>query len=243
MPHQKQQTFFFVSLHGLKIKLKVHMNDQIFQFLRELRQNNNRNWFQANKARFDILRQAFTNEVQQLIDRIALFDPEIAGTEARNCLFRIYRDIRFSPNKLPYKQHFAAYIARGGKNSERGGYYLHLEPDNSLLSGGIWCPSPGLLKCLRKDIYDNMAEFIGILENPAFKAVYPSLDGEMLKRMPAGFPADAEHGDILRHKDFCVYTPKPDSFFLQEDWIDKAVADFQLLRPFNRFLNYTVDNR
>ena len=189
------------------------MNDQIFQFLRELRQNNNRNWFQANKARFDILRQAFTNEVQQLIDRIALFDPEIAGTEARNCLFRIYRDIRFSPNKLPYKQHFAAYIARGGKNSERGGYYLHLEPDNSLLSGGIWCPSPGLLKCLRK------------------------------KRMPAGFPADAEHGDILRHKDFCVYTPKPDSFFLQEDWMDKAVADFQLLRPFNRFLNYTVDNR
>ena len=189
------------------------------------------------------LRQAFTNEVQQLIDRIALFDPEIAGTEARNCLFRIYRDIRFSPNKLPYKQHFAAYIARGGKNSERGGYYLHLEPDNSLLSGGIWCPSPGLLKCLRKDIYDNMAEFIGILENPAFKAVYPSLDGEMLKRMPAGFPADAEHGDILRHKDFCVYTPKPDSFFLQEDWMDKAVADFQLLRPFNRFLNYTVDNR
>ena len=161
----------------------------------------------------------------------------------RNCLFRIYRDIRFSPNKLPYKQHFAAYIARGGKNSERGGYYLHLEPDNSLLSGGIWCPSPGLLKCLRKDIYDNMAEFVGILENPAFKAVYPSLDGEMLKRMPAGFPADAEHGDILRHKDFCVYTPKPDSFFLQEDWMDKAVADFQLLQPFNRFLNYTVDNR
>ena len=83
---------------------------------------------------------------------------------------------------------------------------------------------------------------MGILENPEFKAVYPSLDGEMLKRMPAGFPADMEHGDILRHKDFCVYTPKPDEFFFQEDWMDKVIADFRLLQPFNRFLNYTVDN-
>lgn len=217
------------------------MNEQIFDFLKELRLNNNRTWFQENKTRFDALRQYFLSEVQDLIDRIALFDPQIAGTEAKSCLFRIYRDIRFSPNKLPYKQHFAAYIAIGGKNSEYGGYYLHMEPGNSLLSGGIWCPPPALLKMLRKDIYDNMEEFVEILEEPKFKAVYPSLDGEVLKRMPVGFPADAAHGDILRHKDFCVYCSKPDEFFLQKDWMEQAVEDFRLLQPFNRFLNYTVD--
>ena len=113
------------------------MNEQIFDFLKELRLNNNRTWFQENKTRFDALRQYFLSEVQELIDRIALFDPQIAGTEAKSCLFRIYRDIRFSPNKLPYKQHFAAYIAIGGKNSEYGGYYLHMEPGSSPEASGV----------------------------------------------------------------------------------------------------------
>ena len=85
-------------------------------------QNNNREWFQANKSRYDSLRKGFIDEVQQLIDRIALFDPEIAGLEAKDCLFRIYRDIRFSPDKTPYKIHFAAYMAScGGRGSERAG--------------------------------------------------------------------------------------------------------------------------
>ena len=129
------------------------MNAEIMQFLTELKQNNNREWFQANKNRYDSLRKGFIDEVQQLINRIALFDPEIAGLEAKDCLFRIYRDIRFSPDKTPYKIHFAAYMAScGGRGSERGGYYIHLEPGGCLLSGGIWCPPPALLKALRKDI-------------------------------------------------------------------------------------------
>ena len=123
------------------------MNAEIIQFLTELRQNNNREWFQANKSRYDFLRKVFIDEVQQLIDRIALFDPEIAGLEAKDCLFRIYRDIRFSPDKTPYKIHFAAYMAScGGRGSERAGYYIHLEPGGCLLSGGVWCPPPALLK-------------------------------------------------------------------------------------------------
>jgi uncharacterized protein (TIGR02453 family) len=99
------------------------MNAEIIQFLTELRQNNNREWFQANKSRYDSLRKGFIDEVQQLIDRIALFDPEIAGLEAKDCLFRIYRDIRFSPDKTPYKIHFAAYMAScGGRDSRDRGY-------------------------------------------------------------------------------------------------------------------------
>ena len=104
------------------------MNEQIIEFLTELRSHNNREWFQDNKNRYDALRKVFIDEVQDLIGRISLFDPEVAGLEAKDCLFRIYRDIRFSPDKTPYKCHFAAYISQGGRASERGGYYIHLEP-------------------------------------------------------------------------------------------------------------------
>ncbi|MDR1343861.1 MAG: DUF2461 domain-containing protein [Tannerellaceae bacterium] len=218
------------------------MVSQILKFLKELERNNNREWFQANKERYDFLHKGYVDIVQQMINNIALFDPEIAGVGVKECLFRIYRDIRFSPNKLPYKTHFGAYIAaHGGRNSERSGYYLHLEPDNCFLSGGIWMPQPKLLKKLRKDIYDQIDEFVDILENPAFKAIYPSLEGEMLKRMPAGFPSDFEHEDIIRHKDFCVVANMPERFFLTADWIERAADCYKILLPFTRFLNYSVD--
>jgi uncharacterized protein (TIGR02453 family) len=180
--------------------------------------------------------------VEELIQRIAAFDPEIAGLDVKDCLFRIYRDIRFSPNKIPYKTHFGAYIAAlGGRKSPRSGYYLHLEPGNCLFSGGLWMPDPKLLKKVRQDIYDQIEEFAAILENPAFKAVYPNLDGNMLKRIPAGFPADFAYESLLRHKDFCVTVIKPDSFFDEDGWLEQAVECYKLQAPFHRFLNYTVD--
>ena len=217
------------------------MNQEILSYLKELAANNNRPWFQENKPRYEVLRQAFFDEVQQLINRIALFDSEIAGLEAKNCLFRIYRDIRFSPDKTPYKRHFSAYIARGGRSSEWGGYYFHLEPGNCHLAGGIWCPSPKLLKRLRQDIYDHIEEFAEIIENPDFKKTYPTLEGETLKRMPAGFPTDSPYGEVLRHKDFCVSTTLPDEFFFAEDWVEQTAKLLEKLLPFNRFLNYTLE--
>lgn len=214
---------------------------QILDFLKDLQKNNNRDWFQENKERYETMRKAYLNIVQQLIERIALFDPEIAGLEAKDCVFRIYRDVRFSPNKLPYKNHFGAYMAQGGRKSLKSGYYFHLEPGNSVLSGGLWMPEPKLLKMVRKDIYDQMDEFVGILEEPSFKAIYPKLEGDALKRNPEGYPASFPHEDIIRHKDFCVSAVKPDSFFSQKNWMDETVAAFEKLLPFNRFLNYTVE--
>lgn len=123
------------------------MNEEIIRFLTELRENNNRIWFQENKARYDRLHDAFIDDVQKLINRIALFDPEVKNVEAKSCLFRIYRDIRFSPDKTPYKSHFAAYIALGGRASERGGYYIHLEPGHCMLSASpiVEDAAPGYL--------------------------------------------------------------------------------------------------
>ena len=106
---------------------------EIIHFLRELRMHNNREWFNAHKDEYTRLRKTFETYINQLIVLIGEKDEELHGLEASVCLYRIYRDIRFSPDKTPYKTHFAAYMARGGKNSPRAGYYLHIEPDNCLL--------------------------------------------------------------------------------------------------------------
>lgn len=217
------------------------MIKETIDYLRELRKNNNREWFKEHKERFDVLRARFEEDVQRLIQHISLFDPEVAGTEAKDCIYRIYRDIRFSPDKLPYKTYFSAYIAQGGRKSERGGYYLHWEPDNLLLSGGVWCPPPRLLKMLRQAVYDHTEEFEEILENPSFKASYPLMQGEVLQRVPQPFPKDAPCADLLKRKDYVVVGNKPESFFSQSNWIEATAKEFEKLQPFNRFLNYTVD--
>ena len=216
-------------------------NEDIINFLKELKENNYREWFHNNKKRYDALKGFFLEDVQQLINQIALFDPEVAGVEAKDCLFRIHRDTRFSPDKTPYKIHFAAYIARGGRKSERAGYYLHIEPGASLLSGGIWMPQSDLLKKIRQDVFDQIEEFTGILEEPAFKKIFPALDGDTLKRNPVGFP-DSPYNDIIRHKDFCVVSYKPDSFFTNKKWKEETIKVYKKLHTFNKFLNYSVDD-
>ncbi|MDR2121109.1 MAG: DUF2461 domain-containing protein [Tannerella sp.] len=217
------------------------MNTALFDFLRALGENNNREWFRDHKAQYDALHTQFADDVQRLIEKISVFDPEIAGLDAKSCIYRIYRDIRFSADKTPYKTHFGAYMTGyGGRTSPYAGYYVHMEPGRALLSGGVWCPPPPLLKKLRMDIYNSMDEFEAIVENRKFKAVFAGLEGEMLKRTPPGYPPGGAYDHILRHKDFIVSSPRPDSFFCSGDWIERTVEVFRILQPFNRFLNYTV---
>jgi len=214
---------------------------ELFDFLRELRENNDREWFKANKGRYEKLHKAHIGIVQELINRIGAFDPEIAGLDAKSCIYRLYRDIRFSNDKTPFKTHFGAYMTGyGGRTSPYGGYYLHLEPDGSFLSGGVWCPDPKMLKKLRQDIFHNIDEFVDILENEDFKKTFGGLEGDMLQRMPEGFPKDSPYDHILKHKYFVVSCHKPESFFSEDGWMDKAVEDFKILSPFNKFLNYTI---
>ena len=216
---------------------------EILEFLRELRDNNNREWFNANKERYLRLKEGFDAYTEMLIDKISVFDPEIKGLEVKDCVYRIYRDTRFSPDKTPYKIHFASYIAAyGGRNSRRGGYYVHIQPDGCFLSGGIYCPEPAVLKRLRQDVFDNIEEFKQILADEEFKKEFSKLDEtNMLKTVPAPFPKDFPDGDLLKHKDYTVLSPKPDSFFEKGDVTDKILKVFKKLYPFDRFLNYTID--
>ena len=128
----------------------------------------------------------------------------------------------------------------GGRTSAYGGYYLHIEPDNSLVSGGVWQPEPKMLKQLRQDIYNNIEEFIDILENEKFKQTFGALEGETLQRMPDGFPKDCPYEHIIKHKSFVVSGEKSEAFFCSENWMDEVIEDFKTVYPFNRFLNYTM---
>jgi len=214
---------------------------ELFTFLKELRENNNRDWFKANKTRYDILSKEFVGIVQQLIDHIAGFDSEVAGLEAKSCIYRIYRDIRFTNDKTPYKTHFGAYMTGyGGRTSPYGGYYLHIDPAGSFVSGGVWQPEPKMLKQLRREIYNNIEEFTDILENEKFKQTFSELEGETLQRMPDGFPKDCPYESIIKHKSFIVSNEKSEEFFSSDNWINEVIEDFKLLYPFNRFLNYTM---
>lgn len=218
---------------------------EILVFLRELRENNNRDWFAGQKKRYLQLKAGFDGLVDELTGRIALWDEEVKGLQAKDCVYRIYRDVRFSADKSPYKTHFGAYICGfRGRNSGRCGYYLHLEPGNCMLAGGCYCPEPALLKRLRQDIYDNIEEFTGIIRDPGFVAEFSELDpSDKLKKVPAPFPADFPEADLLKCKHYDVGAIKPDSWFEDGDLLEKADQVFKKLYKFNRFLNYTIDEK
>lgn len=209
-----------ITRYRTDIMLK-NMKD-ILTYLTRLRENNNREWFQAHKEEYDRLRPIFIDKVQQLIDRIAQFDDEIAGLEAKSCMYRIYRDIRFSPDKTPYKTYMSAYMAKGGRKSLRAGYYFHLEPGNCMISGGVWCPEPKLLKALRQAIYDNYDEFQELIGRPQFKTLYPDWEGETLKVVPRPFPRDCEQAEWLKRKDYVMVHFAPDNFFDAPDWVEQT---------------------
>jgi len=215
--------------------------EEVFDFLKELNRNNNRTWFHDNKDKYQRAKKGFENFINQLIPDIGRFDPDIVGIEAKDCIFRIYRDTRFSHDKTPYKNHMGAFIVKGGKMNPRGGYYVHIEPGESLFAGGIWNLETSLLKALRKDIYDNMEEFKSIVEDPAFSKHYRMSREEMLKKVPSPFPADCPDGEWLKFKKYVVLNNVPDSFFTGDDVLERSIERLKLLFPLNRFLNYTID--
>lgn len=223
--------------------MKDGLVSEILAFLQELRENNDREWFAAHKSRYQDLKLGFDGLVEELIAKLGVWDEEVRGLKAKDCVYRIYRDVRFSPDKSPYKTHFGAYICGfRGRNSGRCGYYIHIEPGSCLLGGGCYCPDAALLKRLRKDIYDNIEEFTSILRDPEFCREFPEIDpADKLKKVPAPFPADFPEGDLLKYKHYDVVSVKPDRWFCSKDLSEKADSVFRTMYKFNRFLNYTID--
>lgn len=163
------------------------ISPKTLDFLKKLEQNNNREWFTENKNLYTESQQNVIAFLEDLLKEMSEFDEELAKIDAKKSLFRIYRDTRFSKDKIPYKINFGASLGMG-KGSQKGGYYLHLEPGKSFIAGGIYMPEPAVLKELRKEISLYGNEFLAILNNKEFKKHFPELDqDDKLKKIPQGF--------------------------------------------------------
>ena len=215
--------------------------DLILAFLKDVTVHNNREWFNSHRDRYEEARTAFEEIIAELILHIGQFDESVRHLQVKNCTYRFYRDTRFSEDKSPYKRHLGAYINAHGKKSFHSGYYFHLEPGNCLLAGGAWClPSP-ILKAVRQSIADETEEFRNIVENPTFKKTFPVIGESHLKTLPKGFSKDFPYPEYLRPKDYSVCHTVKDDFFHQKDWLEQTCRIFRLMKPFNDFINFTID--
>ena len=214
----------------------------IISFLRSLRRHTNGIWFNENKERYLRVKADTETITSQLIAGVAAFDPDAARLTPADCLYRIYRDTRFSADKTPYKTHIGIYINPPyGKKHPRCGYYLHLEPDNCLVAGGAWCPPGETLKAIRQDIFDNIDEYLDIIGNPEFRSLFTSVGEDPVKTAPKGFPKDWEHIDLLKPRDFTAYSPLTAEDLDAPDLEQRILHRMRTLRPLNDFFNYTID--
>lgn len=212
------------------------------KFLKDLSANNNRNWFQENKDRYEAARKEFCELLEELIKGISLFDPSVSHLEPRDCIFRIYRDVRFSHDKSPYKTHFGGFISAKGKKSLHCGYYIHLEPGNCLYAAGTYGLSTKILQAIRWSIYNGIDEYLDIIQNKKFKRLFPTVGNEKMKTAPKGFPKDFQHMDLLKEKEFCLYHNLSDSFFSGQDVVPQLLEICETSKPFLDFLNETIDD-
>lgn len=213
----------------------------LVDFLKDLQTNNNKEWFDANRNRYQESKDQMLFFTELMIQEIRKFDTDIPLISPKDCLFRIFRDVRFSNDKTPYKTHMGSFIARNGRKSDRAGYYIHIEPGNSFLGGGVWAPQSDYLRAIRSEIYDNPSGFKEIINDPDFKKYFTSIHGEKLKTAPKGFPKDFEDIDLLRYKSYAFGYQPSDKVVLSGNFVEEAVSTFKELYKANRFLNSSFE--
>lgn len=206
-------------------------------FLADLSKNNTREWFKENKARYDAARKNYIQFLDELLKEMQAFEPVVYGQQGKDLVFRIYRDVRFSNDKRPYKDHFGAYIAEGGRKSINPGYYLHLAgSNNSFVAGGLWMPPAEPLKAVRQEIDYNLDTFQKILEAPSFKERFPAISGDQLKTTPKGYDKGNPAIAYLRFKSWNAVMPVDDKTVLSKDFMNEVLEAFRAVKPLNDFL-------
>lgn len=214
------------------------INRQTLDFLKDLIKNNNREWFQANKEHYDIARENMIAFTRELIDELHKTDPEIdAGLDPKKCVMRIYRDIRFSLNKTPYKNNFGVSVPTRGLKNGGAEYYLHITPGGSFIAGGYWMPEGDHLKAIRQEIDYNGAELKHIIDEPEFVKLFGDFrKQEQLKTVPQGYAADNEHIDLLKLKSFIAIHYLTDAEVCSKGGLEKIVSVCHKIHPLNIFL-------
>ena len=209
----------------------------ILDFLKKLKKNNDREWFNDNKKEFESARDQFIGFLGYLIGQIEMFDKNIVGVDPKKSMYRIYRDTRFSKDKTPYKSHFGGYICAGGRASGNPGYYVHIEPDgNSIIGGGLYHPMPDVLAKVRQEIDYNGGKLMEIMNNDSFKKRFEIYEEDKLSRPPKGYDDSNKHIEWLKMKSFLVMESYADKVVLGKDYVERVVFGFKEMAPFNAFL-------
>jgi uncharacterized protein (TIGR02453 family) len=208
-------------------------------FLDSLKDNNNRDWFIKNKPAYIDAKENFESFVQDIINNIVDFEPILKGLEVKSCVYRINRDIRFSNDKSPYKSHLGAFIVRGGKkNGDKfAGYYVHIEPEKSIIAGGAYMPPSPWLSAIREKIDEEPDEFVKIINSKDFVKYFGEIEGEKLKKAPKGYPSDHPNIELLKYKSYLIVNEVNDEFVLSQNYFDHVLKVLKAMKPFNDFLN------
>ena len=212
------------------------------QFLKSIKKNNNKEWFEKNRPKYEIAKQEYLQFVTEVLDGIKLKDKSLQFLEPKQCVFRIHRDARFSKNKEPYKTNFGASFSKGAKKIDTAGYYFHLEPGACFIGGGFWFPMAPELSKIRQEMDYCFKEFKGILNKKNFKNTYGSInEKDKLVRPPKGYEANNPAIEYLKLKNFTATLEMSDEDALNKNLVKKVIAAFETLSPLVHFLNKAID--
>lgn len=215
------------------------INKATLDFLKKIKNNNNRDWFLKNRLLYEDAKENFNSIIQDVIEQLIEIEPILKGLEVKSCVYRFNRDIRFSNDKSPYKTHLGAFIVKGGKKNgdKYAGYYLHVEPSKSIIAGGAYMPPAPWLSAIRENIDNEPERFLKIINNKEFTKHFGGITGEKLKKAPKGYPSDHPHIELLKYKSYLVMSELKDNQVLDEHYFDSVINTFKAMKPFNDFLN------
>lgn len=212
-----------------------------YDFLRALSENNNREWFEANKKWYEEARLQAEGILDNTIAEVSRFQ-DLGDLRAKKSMFRIYRDVRFSNDKTPYKKNFSGMIAKGGrKEMDAFAYYVHFQPGESFLASGIYEPTPEVLAKIRQEIDYNAAEFKAIIEKPEFVMLFGKMQGKQLKTTPKGYDKEHPEIELLRYCQFYFVTNFSEKEVLSDEFPKKVAHAVRVLRPFLEFVSKATD--
>jgi uncharacterized protein (TIGR02453 family) len=214
---------------------------EILSFLNGLQKNNTREWMEANKSQYLNSKQQFEDIISSLIDNITAFDPHILGTEPKKCIFRLHRDVRFSKDKRPYKENMGGFINKNGRKGMDGGYYIHIQPGQSMLAGGTYMPPPEILRKIRQEIDYNPDGLIKFMKSSDFKKYFGTFEGDRLKKAPKGYSPDHPNIELLRLKSYIVVHRIEDAELLNPGFLENTTRVFKAMLPLNNYIRTALD--
>jgi uncharacterized protein (TIGR02453 family) len=217
------------------------LQQKTLDFLVGLRSNNDREWFEANRKQYEAAKKDVEGLVNKLLAGMVAIDPTLQGLEAKNVMFRIFKDVRFSKDKSPYKTNMGAWMAGGGKDSFNAGFYIHIEPDGkSFIAGGSYQPPANVLKAIREAIDYDHEGLRDILKAPQFVKLFGQLEGETLSTAPKGYAKDHPAIDLLKHKSLVVSHKLSDKDLVAANLVQKVLDSYREVQPLNSFLNRAI---